>query len=210
MLWNPEDWDAVLARTEKLRSHGPAPLTALHEALEKVPDAERKTVADLGCGSGALLPLLADRFGHCVAIDYAPQTLARARKSCSGGAVRFRRRDLRDLTPFRNSFHVAVAVESIVGPRLEDIDRMLEQVRRSLVEGGRFFAVFPAMQRQDPPRPMRLAGHDHRVEVLCFHEVELQYRLTRHGFQGIRLRRVRDEDAGLDKLLATSTARANN
>ena len=44
----------------------------LLDRLERIPDAERKTVADLGCGTGRLLPSLVGRFGRVIALDFAP------------------------------------------------------------------------------------------------------------------------------------------
>ena len=49
------------------------------KALADVPEPSRKTVADLGCGTGPLLPHLAERFEHVFALDFAPQMLECAR-----------------------------------------------------------------------------------------------------------------------------------
>ncbi len=46
--------------------------TPLWEALAAVPDPATKTVADLGCGTGPLLPYLAERFDRVIALDFAP------------------------------------------------------------------------------------------------------------------------------------------
>src|SRR5436190_21904439 len=58
-----------------------------------------KTAADLGCGIGPLLPVLAERFGHVHAVDFAEGMLARARQRCVAlPNVAFHQRRLDDLS----------------------------------------------------------------------------------------------------------------
>jgi SAM-dependent methyltransferase len=182
----------------------------IRNTLLKIPHRERKTVADLGCGPGALLPFLSDHFAEVVAIDYAPASLAAARERIDSGNVRFRRRDLRDLTPFRNSFHLAVAIDSILGPRLEDVDRILSQVHGSLQEGGILLATFPAAPRCGKPVEMSLAGDGSACVPVRLQEMELQYRLRKAGFRGIRIRRVDGGEGDPPRLLGLAVRRANN
>ena len=52
--------------TSKLRSGRP---------WQTFPTRRPKTVADLGCGTGPLLPYLAERFGKVIALDFAPAML---------------------------------------------------------------------------------------------------------------------------------------
>ena len=75
----------------------------LWSALAAVPDAEHKTVADLGCGTGPLLPYLAERFGQVIALDFAPAMLERAKKrlgQSAAGRVVFLERPIHDLGDF--------------------------------------------------------------------------------------------------------------
>ena len=136
--------------------------------------------------------------------------VALARRECCAKNVTFRRRDLRDLTPFRNRFHVAVALDSIVGPGTADVDRILGQVRRSLVEGGILLATFPAAPRTGKPVLMKLRNDRPTTEPLTFQELELQYRLRQAGFQGIRIRRFPDRSGEPACLLALAVRRACN
>src|SRR4051794_13922300 len=93
----------------------------LLEAIESI-DGAALAVADLGCGIGPLLPLLASRFARVVAVDFAPGMLARARERCAGLAnVTFEQRELDDLTPLHGTLDVAVAVNSLVLP---DVGRL--------------------------------------------------------------------------------------
>ena len=210
MRWGPEQWDAwTMGRGGRAEDDSPADESLL-EVLGRVPRRGLKTVADLGCGTGRLLPFLAREFGKVIAVDYAPASLALARRVSVGRGVTFRRRDLRDLAPFRNSLDVAVAVHSIVGPRPEDVDRILAEVRGSLVHGGLLAAIVPATPVGETMIPMRLAGDPSAPELIGFHEIELQYRLRRAGFDGVKIRRFDAPDGRPGALLCTAARRADN
>jgi SAM-dependent methyltransferase len=117
----------------------------LLRALEAVASG-KKTAADLGCGIGPLLPELAARFAHVFAVDFAPGMLKRARTRCQGlDNVEFLQRDLTDLGPLAGRVDVAVAVNSLVQPRLADLEKVLEQARLSLRPGGHFLGIVPAI-----------------------------------------------------------------
>ncbi len=209
MLWGPEDWDQWSFHRPCQEPALARPREAVVAILGRLPDRETMTVADLGCGRGALLPFLASEFGQVVAIDYAPATLAVARRQAAGLGVIFRRRDLRDLAPFRKTFHVAIALDSVLGPRSQDVNRILEEIYRSLAEGGLFIGTFPARPRNGKPVPLLLGGDGPPAPApVLFTEMDLQYRLRRSGFLGARIRRFEGE--GADALLALAVRRAHN
>lgn len=209
MLWGPEDWDQWSSRGARQQPAPARPREAVLAILGRLPDRRRMTVADLGCGRGTLLPFLASEFGQVVAIDYAPATLAAARKGAAGLGVVFRRRDLRDLAPFRKTFHVAVALDSVLGPRSQDVNRMLEEIYRSLTEGGLFIGTFPARPKNGRPVPLLPDREGPPPPApIRFTEMDLQYRLRRSGFLGARIRRYSGE--GGDVLLALAVRRAHN
>jgi len=214
MPWGPDDWDAWTTRSPAASVRPPLEDEMLRDTLAKLPGRKTMTVADLGCGAGDLLPFLAEKFGRVIALDYAPRTLARARQACRGLGVEFRRRDLRDLTPLKNSLDVAVAVDSILGPRPADVDRVLVQIHASLVEGGLLIATFPAVPRVGAPVPVSLEGLDDPDEgssrPLAFTEAELQYRLRRAEFRGLRIRRFPSRDGAPDGLVCLAVRRAAN
>lgn len=212
MPWGPDDWDAWATRQTGDEQHASRDQSAVLELLHRIPGRRNMTAADLGCGRGAWLPFLLGNFRNVVAVDYAPVSLAVARRLYAGTGVVFRRRDLRDLTPFRGTFHVALALESIVGPRTSDVDRVLEQVYLSLVEGGMMVATFPARPRRGGPVPMHLRDRDEAREEgpLHFNEVDVQYRLRAAGFRGVRLRRFEGTLNRSPMLLALASRRGNN
>ncbi len=123
----------------------------LLNAIRAIPDPASKTVADLGCGTGPLLPHLIGRFGRVVALDFAPKMVELAKKRLKASAipggdrVEFVVRPMDRLDDFRGAFDVAVAVNSIVMPDVRDIDRTLAAVRASLRPGGVFLGIMPAM-----------------------------------------------------------------
>lgn len=118
----------------------------LHEVLDAVQNSANKTVADLGCGLGPLLPFLSGRFGKVVAIDFAEGMLARARERCTGLTnIEFQERSLTDLESLETSLDVATAVNSIVMPDVAEQEKVLGQIRRCLRPDGIFLGILPAM-----------------------------------------------------------------
>src|SRR3954467_1546537 len=99
--------------------------------LAEVPDPGRKTVVDLGCGTGPLLPTLVGRFGRVIALDFAPGMLARARERLGAEAdrVEFLARPMHDLADLAGTLDVAIAVNSIIMPDTREIDRTLGAIR---------------------------------------------------------------------------------
>jgi SAM-dependent methyltransferase len=116
-------------------------------ALEGIGDPSRRTVADLGCGTGPLLPYLVGRFGRVVALDFAPGMIARARLRLGPDAekVIFETRAMDDLAGYADQLDVAVAINSLVMPDVRVIDRTLRAIRASLRPDGVFLGVVPAI-----------------------------------------------------------------
>ena len=117
----------------------------LFRELRSVEDASSKTVADLGCGVGTLLPFLTEHFGSVVAVDFSRGMLRQARAKTNAPNVSFRRADLSDLSAFRGKFDVAAAINSVLAPSSRRVDRILREILATLKPGGIFFGVFPAM-----------------------------------------------------------------
>jgi SAM-dependent methyltransferase len=118
----------------------------LLECLRRLRGGKRKTAADLGCGIGPLLPLLAGRFGRVYAVDFAEGMLQRARARCQGSEnVTFLQRSLTDLTPLAGQIDVTLAVNSLVMPDIADLEESLRQIRGCLRPGGQLLAIVPAM-----------------------------------------------------------------
>ena len=117
----------------------------LFRQLLSIDGIRDKTVADLGCGVGTLLPFLSQNFGRVVAIDFSSGMLRQARRAAAFPNVTFSEADMTDLSRFRMHFDITVAVNSILVPSVRAVNRILRQIRLTLKPGGRFLGVFPAM-----------------------------------------------------------------
>jgi SAM-dependent methyltransferase len=143
-------WSRHAARYDEifLDPYGPNVENPLWAALAAVPRAACKTVADLGCGTGPLLPDLADRFDRVIALDFAPGMLKQARNRLDSEAaarVTFVERPMHDLDQFAGKLDVAVAINSLVMPDVRLIDRTLRSIRASLKPGGQFMGIVPSI-----------------------------------------------------------------
>jgi SAM-dependent methyltransferase len=143
-----ERWSGVAKsyEVEFVDPYLPEVRNPLPEVLERRAGDGAMTAADFGCGVGPLLPLLARRFRHVFAVDFAEGMLARARERCSElGNVEFLRLALTDLAALADRVDVAVAVNSLVLPDVVELESALSQIHASLRPGGRFLGIVPAM-----------------------------------------------------------------
>jgi SAM-dependent methyltransferase len=141
-------WSQAAARYEQefVDPYCQADSNPLLDALAAIPDAGTRVAADLGCGIGPLLPLLARRFHRVFAVDFAPAMLDRARQRCAGLAnVEFLQTSLLDLAALAGRIDVAVAVNSLIQPEVTTIERVLSAIRATLRPGGLFLGIVPAM-----------------------------------------------------------------
>ena len=131
-----------------LDPYEPGVVNPLWLALEGIADPGTKTVADLGCGTGPLLPYLAGRFQNVIALDFAPTMLERAWARLdipAHGRTTFLERPMHQLDDLAGRLDVAVAVNSLVMPDLRLLDRTLAAVKRSLKSGGMFLGIVPSI-----------------------------------------------------------------
>jgi SAM-dependent methyltransferase len=143
-------WSRHAARYDEvfLDPYAPGVDNPLWAALAALADARQKTVADLGCGTGPLLPHLVQRFDRVIALDFAPGMIARARERLGPGAapsVRFLQRPMHQLEDLAGQIDVAVAVNSLVMPDVRLIDRTLRAIRAALKPGGQLLGIVPAI-----------------------------------------------------------------
>src|SRR5436190_15077824 len=141
-------WSRAAASYEQdyIDPYRPEVRSPLLKKLQGLADPAHKVAADLGCGIGPLLPLLAERFHKVYAVDFAGGMLERARQCCAQlGNVEFLQRRLTDLSPLAGRVDVAVAINSLVMPELTELEASLRQARSILRPGGRFLGIVPAM-----------------------------------------------------------------
>jgi SAM-dependent methyltransferase len=143
-------WDRQVARYDELfvDPYSAGVDNPLWDSLAAIPDAPSKTAADLGCGTGPLLPYLVARFAQVIALDFAPAMLARARARVAPDAaarISFLERPMHELDGLAGQLDVAVAVNSLVMPEVRLIDQTLKSIRRSLKPGGTFLGIVPSI-----------------------------------------------------------------
>ncbi|HEV3165312.1 MAG TPA: class I SAM-dependent methyltransferase [Isosphaeraceae bacterium] len=116
-------------------------------AIDAVPNPQTCTVADLGCGTGPLLPRLVGRFGTVVALDFAPGMIERAKERLGADAhrVTFENRPMDELDDYAGRFDLAVAVNSLVMPDVSAVDRALFAIHASLKPDGVFLGIVPSI-----------------------------------------------------------------
>lgn len=216
------DWDRVAPdySTEVVSPLSAGVPRPLARALDGVADARRKTVADLGCGIGTLLPALTARFRRVLALDFSPAMLARAHATCRARNLSLHRADLADLGPFHGRLDVAVTVNAVLTPDPDRLDRVFAELGATLKPDGILLGIFPAMEavlyqglliheRERRRRTPERARHETSVILerakydfvhatyresttaqKFFYAFELKYRLRRAGFRRIRIGRV--------------------
>jgi SAM-dependent methyltransferase len=124
----------------------PAVRSPLLDTLRALPAPGHKLAVDLGCGTGPLLPFLAEHFRQVIAVDFAEGMLERARERCRGlKNVEFLQLPLTDLSRLVGRVDVAIAVNSIVMPDVQDQEASLGQIHAVLRPGGKFLGILPAM-----------------------------------------------------------------
>jgi SAM-dependent methyltransferase len=121
-------------------------INPLLDYLDALPGHANLTVADLGCGTGNLLPFLAGRFRKVVAVDFSPKMLRAAQENCVYDNVQFCRQSLTDLSVFQGQFDVVVSVNSVLAPSLDIVDQILREMAGTLKPGGIFAGIFPSME----------------------------------------------------------------
>ncbi len=117
-------------------------------AIDAIPNPGTKVVADLGCGTGPLLPYLIGKFATIYALDFAPAMLTRAKERLGpvdAGKVTFLQRQMLELETFEAKLDLAIAVNSLVMPDVRDIDKTLRAICASLKPGGVFMGILPSI-----------------------------------------------------------------
>lgn len=201
-------WSRVAASYEKefVDPYLPDVRSPLRRVLSQLARRGARSVGDLGCGIGPLLPFLVERFAKVWAVDFAEGMLARAKASAPKSAqLTFLCRRLTDLEPLHGRLDVAVAVNSLVLPEPRDLDLCLREIRACLQPGGHFLGILPAMDAvhyltmllldralalgQPPDAARKNAAHhnDHACYDFGFGEFRFQG-LVQHFWQPFEIR----------------------
>ncbi len=98
---------------------------ALSEELNSLGE-KAVSVADLGCGPGSLLPLLARYFNQVIAVDYAEELLNQARRRCSSRKIRFVSHDLSKGRRLPFTVEVVCCINALIDPDRDKRSGMLK------------------------------------------------------------------------------------
>ena len=103
-------------------------------------------VADLGCGTGKALPLLAGRARSVEAVDLSASCLDKARDACAGWpGITYRRADLsRDRR--RGMLDFVLSVNVLIMPDEAVRQAILRTIARRLKPGGKCLLVVPSLE----------------------------------------------------------------
>jgi ArsR family transcriptional regulator len=116
------------------------------------------TVADLGCGTGALLPALAASGARVLGVDREEAMLEVARERTAGLPNVELRTGLLDALPIRDA-EVDIAVCALVLHHVREIGPVAAEVARVLRPGGRWLVV--DMVEHDREDFASTMGHQH-------------------------------------------------
>ena len=106
----------------------------------------KKSVADLGCGLGELLPLLSSSFKKVTALDFSKEMiLSASSKNKNLKNVNYVIDQISNLTDLE-TFDVIMSINSLLTPNLKELDLQFKAIFKSLKKEGTFIAIVPAME----------------------------------------------------------------
>src|SRR4029079_8181279 len=119
----------------------------VRRALDKLPNASKLTIGDLGCGVGAFLPWLATRFKSVVAVDFAEGMLKQAKERCKFlKNVTYHHLPFAELSELPNKLDAAVTMNSLVSSDVTVLDQALAGMREALRPGGTLYGIVPSLE----------------------------------------------------------------
>ena len=145
---DPQSFDHLAARYDRLAELLGAELTAW--LMFHLP-ARGDRAVDLGCGTGVHTGMLAGRCAEVLGVDVSAPMLEHARRHRPHPAVRWERRDLRDVTPREDGlFDVVFSAYTL--HHVPEPDTALHRMRSLVRPGGRVLLVDLVDGRGSPPR----------------------------------------------------------
>ncbi len=182
--------------------------------------SKRRSVLELGCGIGLLVPFLSENFKRVYSTDYSQGMVNTAKRMNSKFKnVIYRRKDMRRLN-YKNHFNVIVTVNSIISPSVKQVNRVIGNIYDALKERGVLVGVLPSIEyalyaamlvyeRELKTNPTRAAvrktkaildskDYDFLLGFINedgnrqkhFYEFEIEYRLRKAGFKKIRISKL--------------------
>lgn len=104
------------------------------------------TAADLGCGPGSLLKLLAPRFQSVYAVDFAQALLDQAQQEYPFSNITFIQHNLAGTKPLKFKVDAAFCINAMINPSYEKRFKMATNVKNAIKTKGVAIFVVPAFE----------------------------------------------------------------
>lgn len=151
-------------------------------------------IVDVGCGSGVFSDAMARRGARVTSVDANAEAVAYATKTFARDGMEVRRGYLDELNLPDASFDAATALEIVEHVYLDQVKKLLADLRRVVRPGGRILITTPNYRGVWPviewavDRFTSAAHMDADQHVLHFHRKLLRDTLTEAGFEMVALR----------------------
>jgi len=141
-----EDWDKITGNYfEEIESPFSKDVAnPIKKEVERIKSKDNLSAIDLGCGIGNLIPLIKDKFSRIVCLDFSKEMIRKAKEKHDHKNIEFFQADLKDISKF-GKFDYAFAINSVLEPSIETVDRIFNQIYSVLKKNGVFIGVFPAL-----------------------------------------------------------------
>lgn len=149
---NPWDQVAINYKEEVISPIYHSIYSPLEKELKQIKNKTNKTVADFGCGTGPLLPLLSKEFKTVHAVDYSKQMLKVAYEKMQNYPERqmqkisFHQGCLTNLKDYKGMLDVAMTINSVIMTDFDGLKRCFKGLYDSLKKGGSYIAILPALE----------------------------------------------------------------
>ena len=119
----------------------------VHEDIKKICSNKGLVCADVGCGRGDFLGVLSKNFSKVIAVDFSSEMLKFAKsRNKELQNIKFIEADARKLSELGLSVDVLFAINSILHPKVRDVEHAFSEIIKSIKPGGVFIGIFPSME----------------------------------------------------------------
>ncbi|MDD5054074.1 MAG: class I SAM-dependent methyltransferase [Candidatus Nanoarchaeia archaeon] len=117
----------------------------IFKRLKSIKNSKNKSVLEIGCGTGTLIPFLSKNFKKVVAIDISKQMIEKSKKESEGlKNVELKAMDALNIGRLKQEFDAIVCVNSLIMPNIVKINAILKKINKSLKKNGWLIGIFPS------------------------------------------------------------------
>ncbi len=142
------DWNKIAPEYFK---HIQSPFTKsvknpIYRLLRRLGNTNEKSVLEVGCGTGTLIPFLAKNFKRVVAVDISRKMIEIAEEKHGHlENVELKVMDAVNITRLQEKFDVVVCVNSIIMPDIVKVNKVIKKMYRVLKKKGFLVGIFPSI-----------------------------------------------------------------